>query len=85
MSFEYIHVFIVHSCHATSTTHPSREFFHDRHAISTIATGKCRAGKPEVIGPTTAGAGSSASNTSLSSCPAATAKKRRSAIPRQKA
>lgn len=41
---------------------PSREFFHDRHAISTIAAGKCRAGKTEVIRSTTTGAGSCASN-----------------------
>lgn len=64
---------------------PSREFFQDQDAIRAIAAGISRAGKPEVIRATTTEAGSSASNTSLSACPAATAKKRRSAIPRKKA
>nr|WP_258569798.1 hypothetical protein [Escherichia coli] len=32
---------------------PLREFFHDRHASSTITTGKCRTGKPKVIRATT--------------------------------
>lgn len=62
MSFEYIPVFIVHSCHATTTTHPLREFFQDQDVIRAIAAGISRAGKPEVIRATTTGAGSCASN-----------------------
>ncbi|MFV5052452.1 hypothetical protein ACNKFQ_19150 [Klebsiella quasipneumoniae] len=68
-----------------SHPNPLREFFQDQDAIRVIATGISRAGKPEVIRATTAGAGSCASNIGLSPCPPTAAKIRRPIVTLQKA
>ena len=64
---------------------PLREFFQDQDAIRAIAASISRAGKSEVIRATTARAGSCASNTCLSPCPATAAKVRYPTVTRQKA